>query len=212
MENVSAPKWLTKFFSPRTNFYNLLYVQAQKTLEGIEALSAWIEHGALEKCESVRQCEREADQLVLDLEEKLVNSFVTPFDREDIHDLSFRLDEVINCAKTTVREIEALEVKTIGEHSIRELAQTMVEGTRCLEASLKMMEKNLSDSYEQAVLARRCENRSNKIYGDNMKGLFALEDPKQIQKIKEVYNCLLSIAHQIDEVGVKIMHVIVKLR
>ncbi|MGH9548738.1 MAG: DUF47 domain-containing protein, partial [Terriglobales bacterium] len=113
-EKGRSGNWLGRLFEPRIDFYALLKHQADKTLEGMEALEEWIAKGAEERCQRVRDLENEADDLKMLIERSLVDAFVTPFDREDIYDLSIRLDEVINCAKSIVREMEALDVKFEG--------------------------------------------------------------------------------------------------
>jgi uncharacterized protein Yka (UPF0111/DUF47 family) len=209
--SADSPNWFFKIFSPKTNFYRLLERQARITLEGIEALKTWIEEGAQGRGQKVRDFEHEADDTVLDLQKRLVDSFITPFDREDIYDLSARLDEVINAAKTTVREMEALEIST-EDQFLMEMVTTLVEGTRCLAQSFSHLERDLNSASQEAELARKAENRVSKIYRRAMRHLFSLDDFKTIQKTKEVYRCLVSIAARIDYVAVKLVHVIIKMR
>ncbi len=212
VDNAKAPNWLTKIFPPQNNFYELLISQSSKTLEGVEALKVWIDSGAQGRCETVRTFEHEADDIVKDIEKKLTDTFITPFDREDIYDLSRNLDEVINGAKSTCREIEALQINVASDNFLKELAATLVEGARCLLATFEYLERDLPKAAEQAELARRSENRTSKIYRQAVRTLFAGDDLKLIAKTKEIYNSLLSIAQRIDIVGVKLEHVIVKLR
>ncbi len=111
-EGGIRPRWLWgRIFEPPTDFYALLDQHARKTLEGVEALKEWvISDNREERCQRVRDLENEADVLKMELGRKLDESFVTPFDREDIFDLSNRMDEVINSAKSATREIEAYEI------------------------------------------------------------------------------------------------------
>src|SRR5262249_11152366 len=150
--SADSPNWFFKLFSPKTNFYRLLDKQASITLAGIEALKTWIEEGAPGRGQKVRDYEHEADDTVLDLQKRLVDSFITPFDREDIYDLSARLDEVINAAKTTVREIEALEIST-EDQFLLEMVATLSEGTRCLAQSFSHLERDLDSASQEAELA-----------------------------------------------------------
>jgi len=212
VNNARTPNWFTKIFRPPNNFYELLIRQSSKTLEGVEALRDWVESGAQGRCETVRRLEHEADDIVADLEKKLIDTFITPFDREDIYDLSRNLDEVINGAKSAVREIEALQVPVSDDQFLKEIVATLVEGARCLRSTFEYLERDLPNAAEQAVLARRSENRTSKIYRQAVRTLFAGDDMKLISKTKEIYNSLLSIAQRIDIVGVKLEHVIVKLR
>jgi predicted phosphate transport protein (TIGR00153 family) len=203
--------WYTKFFSPKTDFYALLRMQSQKTLEGMGALSIWINEKSQAYCDQVIECEHQADQLVLDLDKKLVDSFITPFDREDIYDLSIRLDEVINAAKATVREVEALDI-SVDDYFAREMLLVLLEGTRCLNQSFIALNRNLNESAQQATFARKAENRASKLYRTAMRALFENDDFKKIEKTKELYKSLMLIAQRLDEVAAKLLHVIVKIR
>lgn len=199
-----------RVFEPPIDFYALLAAQAAKTLEGMEALNAWLDDGAEERCQLVRDLEKQADELKLDLERKLVQSFVTPFDREEIYDLSGRLDEVINAAKAVVREIEALEVDP-DDSFLRPMAEVLVEGARCLQLAFAALKHNPREASDQAVLARKSENRFGKIYRQAMRQLFTVDDFKKILKTREVYRYMLQGAERIDVVGEKLLHVIVKI-
>jgi hypothetical protein len=204
--------WLGKLFDPKpkVDFYALLVTQAEITLKGIEALEAWLATGAYERCQSVRDREHQADEQKMLLQKKLVDSFVTPFDREDIYDLSVRLDEVINAAKTSAREIEALNYCPRDE-TLDEMARTLSEGTRCLYNSFYNLNRNLTEAANQALMARKCENRFAKVYRSGMRELFELNDFKTILRTVEVYHTMDRMAACIDVVAEKLSHVIVKI-
>lgn len=202
--------WFGNIFEPMVDFYALLNHQANKTLEGMEALSDWLKEGGDERCQKVRTLEREADVLKIDLEQKLVECFVTPFDREDIFELSVSLDEVINAAKGVVREIEAFEVSPEGT-ALREMGELLVEGTHALQLSIFSLKKNLREAAEQALLARKAENRFTKVYRNAMRDLLKIDDFKVVMRTKEVYKAMLIGAERIDTVGEKLLHTIVKM-
>ncbi|MBS2001588.1 MAG: DUF47 family protein [Cyanobacteria bacterium SZAS LIN-5] len=207
--SVDKSSWFARVFEPKTDFFALLNIQSATTLDGIIALEQWINEGTFDRCQKVRDLENDADEHKLELERKLVESFVTPFDREDIHDLSVKLDEVINGAKATVREMEALDFKS-SDPFLKEMAATLVEGTRCLNQAFNHLQNNAAEASNQASLARKSEKRFAKIYRQAMKNLFTLDDFKTLLKTREVYICMVSCATKIDIVGEKLLHVIVK--
>jgi len=210
-ENQPRKFWLGTVFEPRTDFYELLKQQAAKTLEGMEALDAWVEAGGGEELgQRVRDLEKEADELKLSVGLKLVESFVTPIDREDIYDLSARMDEIINAAKATVREVEALEVPTDNKQ-MREMSEVLKEGSRCLYQAFASLKHDKVEASSQAALARKSENRFTKLYRQAMRLLFSQEDMKMILRTTEVYKQMLAAAEKIDAVAEKLMHVIVKI-
>lgn len=179
-------------------------------MEGIEALADWLDSGEEEKFQRVRELEREADEIKLDLMNKLDETFVTPFDREDIYDLCLLMDEIINQAKATVREVEILEVSA-NNAFLRELAQLLVEGTHCIKLSFINLKTNGKEASNQAFLARKCENRFTKVYRQALRQLYSLDDLKTILKTREVYRCMSHAANAMDVVGEKLLHVIVKI-
>ncbi len=201
---------LSHFFEPRVNFYALLLAQADTTLRGVEALESWLSTGAYERCQRVRDLERQADEQKAALHLKLAESFVTPFDREDIYDLSVRLDEVINSAKDSAREVEALNYCP-RDSTLSEMARTLVEGTRCLHNSFRNLDGNFSEASAQASLARKSETRFEKMYRNAMRELFEVNDFKTILRTLEVYRTMMHTATCIDTVAEKLRHVIVKI-
>lgn len=205
--------WFSKLFEPRIDFFALLRAHSAKTLEGMEALEQWIAAGAGERCQRVRDLEGEADQLKLEIEKKLVDAFVTPFDREDIYDLALRLDEVINGGKGIVREMEALDIRGAGPvfDDFIEMSGTLVEGTRSLHSAFSALNANLTESSEHAAMARKSENRFAKLYRVAMRELFEYDDFKFILKTREVYRAMQLTSERIDIVGEKLLHAIVKM-
>lgn len=201
---------LSRFFEPRIDFYALLLGQADTTLKGIEALESWLSNGASERCQAVRDFEHYADLQKAALQTKLSQAFVTPFDREDIYDLSVRLDEVLNSAKNSAREVEALNYCP-RDGSLLEMARNLVEGTRCLHNSVRNLNVNLVEASAQANLARKSENRFEKVYRNAMRELFELNDFKTILRTLEVYRTMVQTATRIDMVAEKLHHVIVKI-
>lgn len=203
--------WFSGVFEPTVDFYDLLNKQAEKTLEGMEALAVWLRmENPDERCQAVRDLEREADEMKMNVEKQLVSSFVTPFDREDIYELSASLDEVINAAKNVVREMEALNVTADGT-KLAEMAELLVEGTKHLRDGIAALRKNLRGAADNALLARKTDTRLGKAYRTAVRELLELDDFKTIFRHKEVYKVMLAGAERIDKVGENLLHAIVKM-
>lgn len=211
MSEKVKSSWFSRLIGPENDFYGMLTEQAKITLEGVEALETWINSGTLDRCQTVRDLEHKADLHKLRLEKMLVESLITPIDREDIYDLSHRLDEVINCAKRTVREMEALQVNAEGT-ALSKMANCIVEGSRCLLVSFTNLNADLSEAASQASLARKTDNKLDKLYRKAMPELFELDDVKRIMKTSEVYRAMITSGQKIEHVGEKLSHVIVKMR
>ena len=97
LQGENQPVGLRNLFRPRQNrFLQLLIKQAEKTLEGMDALEAYMEHASDEHADAVRKAEKEADELRRILIDDLNRTFVTPLDREDIFALSRTIDDVMD--------------------------------------------------------------------------------------------------------------------
>ena len=210
-KKAQALHWFSGVFEPTVDFYDLLNKHAAKTLQGMQALAAWLkEDSPDERGQVVRDLEREADEMKMNIERQLVSSFVTPFDREDIYELSSSLDEVINTAKALVREMEALNVSA-NNTRLAEMADILVEGSTCITAAVFALRKNLREAADQALLARKTDTRLAKIYRLAVRELLELDDFKTIFRQKEVYKVMLTAAERIDKVGENLLHAIVKM-
>jgi predicted phosphate transport protein (TIGR00153 family) len=203
-------QWFSGIFEPTVDFFELLNVQADKTLEGVQALAKWLKEDGTDRCQIVRDLEKEADEMKLDLEKKLVRSFVTPFDREDIYELSTTMDEVINAAKNVCREMEAFQVAPQGTR-LQEMAEMLVEGTTCLNTSIHALRTDLRLAADQALQTRKTDTRTAKVYRAAIQELLETDDFKRIFKVKEVYKVLMEGAERIDRVGETLLHAIVKM-
>jgi uncharacterized protein Yka (UPF0111/DUF47 family) len=202
--------WLSHLFKPKVDFYLLLQQQAETTLSGMIALEHYMMNGEKEHSQKVRELEKFADGQKLALERKLNDSFVTPFDREDIYDVSVFMDEIINSAKATVRETEAMQLVP-SDSQYKEMAGTLVEGTRAIHGCIHQLHLNLPEAASYAQLARKSENRFNKSYRDAMAHLYEQDDLKVILKTTEVLRSMMNGATRIDRLGEKLLHVIVKM-
>lgn len=199
-----------RFFEHRTEFFDMLVEQSRTTLQGMEALETWITTGVAGRCQLVRDLEHKADDQKFALEKHLADTLITPLDREDIYDLSANLDEVINAAKQTAREIEAFGTRR-DDPALAEMANTLVVGAKHLLQAFEQLDKDIKEASKHASLARKADSKCEKVYRRAMKELFELEDTKTIMRTVEVYKTLMAGGNRIDTVGEKLLHVIIKI-
>src|SRR5512143_3940566 len=112
---TTTPFWkklsLREAFKRKPNrFIDLLSQQAQLTEEGMNALVAYFDKPNKRRADVVDKTETAADEVRRILIDELNRTFVTPFDREDIHALSRAIDDMLDYGYTTVVEMSILEV------------------------------------------------------------------------------------------------------
>ncbi|HMP54486.1 MAG TPA: DUF47 family protein [Candidatus Melainabacteria bacterium] len=200
-----------QFFKEKVDFYALLTEQGETTLAGMVALKDWIEAGAEGRCQTVRDYEHKADEQKLDLLEKITATLVTPLDREDIYDLSDRLDGVINGAKATARQIEALGY-TPREETLSNMAAVLVSGTDDIVKAIKSLESDLKTASDIAYKLKKKERKLETLYREGMHELIQGEDYKHIIRSMDVYRTMLDTAQKIELVGKTILHMLIKIR
>ena len=104
------------------------------------ALVAYFEKPNKRRAEAVDKIEGQADEIRRILIDELNRTFVTPFDREDIHALSRAIDDMLDYAYTTVVEMDILDVSptehmheigTLLQKSAYEIIPASPKGTPC---------------------------------------------------------------------------------
>ena len=92
------PGLLQRFLPREEGFFDLFTKQAVNINAGANALLKMLSHytGVPEQVQIVKAFEHEGDEITHAIFTKLNQTFITPFDREDIHELCSRLDDVID--------------------------------------------------------------------------------------------------------------------
>ena len=196
------------FSGNESRFFDLLTLQSAKTLEGLEALWNFAESGTKEKANTVRNIEREADELRRILIEELDKTFITPLDREDIYSLSRAIDDVVDYANTTVDEMEIYEVK--GDEHIKEMVNILRKAAREINDAVKILKSYPKIASEHAVKAKAYENTMEKAYHVALANLFKGSDTIFMLKMREIYRHLSNAADRGDEAANIISSIVMK--
>ena len=89
---------------------------------------------------AIKTIEHEADVITHDVIVRINRSFITPFDREDIHELASRLDDVVDLIDGTARRAVMFRITTVREPA-RQLAAVIVRAADSLEAAVVAIKK-----------------------------------------------------------------------
>jgi hypothetical protein len=189
------------------DFFDLLLDQAEKTNAGCHALVKFLEGEGTP--EEISRLEREADDIRRILIDELHQTFITPIDREDIFALSRAIDDVIDHAKNTVKEMEIFGVES-NEH-LCQMAELLQKGAEQLVGAMRHLKKNPNVAVEYAVRAKRIENRMNDSYLAALKQLFSGHDPRVMFSLREIYRHFNRSADRVDEAANIISNVVVKM-
>jgi hypothetical protein len=189
------------------DFYALLLDQAEKTHAGCQALQKFLEGEG--DPEEISRLEREADDIRRILIDELNQTFITPIDREDIFALSRAIDDVIDHAKNTAKEMEIFEVES--NEPLCLMAELLQKGAEQLVGAMRHLKKNPNVAVEYAVRAKRIENRMNDRYMAALKQLFSEHDLRLMFSLREIYRHFNRSADRVDEAANIISNVVVKM-
>lgn len=204
---------LKEFFKPKQDrFLALLIQQSEKTLEGLNALEAYMKRRSDKQAARVTQAEQEADEIRRILIDDLNRTFVTPLDREDIFALSRAVDDIMDYAYTAVEEMEVLNVEP--NDAARRLVALLREAAAEIHMAMQRLKENPSVASEHATRAKALENRVERVYREALAELFAgAGDSRhviEILKLRELYRHLSNCADRGDEAANIIHDIIVK--
>ncbi len=167
-------RWLGKVFPRMPDFYGLINEQCDLVVETMDSFVQFMEGGNPEHGLRVRELEHDGDDLKARNVDLLNRAFSTPIDREDIYRAIMALDDIVNYAKTTVREMELLSVEP--DAYTLEMAVLLGEGARALQRGFAKLAKSPAAADVDANAARKTERNTEKVYRRALAELF---DPER---------------------------------
>ncbi len=204
-----APKE-TRFFPLLKQLSEVLFQSSAIFLEGLDYSTA---EERMNYYRRVKEMEREGDRLTSKILDELSKTFITPIDREDIHDLASHLDDVIDGINSCAKRIAIYNPHPISE-SGKELGKLINEAASYIRKSMDELEDFRSNS---SVLRKYCyslhdiENKADDVYELFVKKLFEIEkDPVEIMKIKEIMHEMEQTTDSAEYVGKILKTIIVK--
>jgi hypothetical protein len=154
---------LTERIAPRVpDFHGMLAAQCAVVVEALDALVEFTASTAPEHGARVRDLEKEGDRRRAVTLSTLARAFATPIDRGSIHLAATAIDDVLNYAKTTVREIEILEVPA--DAWMRELALELRSGGVALRDGFARLRSDPAAAMSAAQAVHKAERNAEKIY------------------------------------------------
>lgn len=157
----------------------------------------------------ISDLERQADQINREVYEKLRKTFITPFDPEDIHLLSSKLEDAIDGTEEAAQRIVAYMPKHTSP-GMASLCKLLLEVTDELEKALEAL-KTGGDVQPHCERIRVLEEDADRAMQAGLIDLFTREkDPIEVIKAKDVIDLLESTIDLCDDVGDILANVVVK--
>jgi uncharacterized protein len=136
-----------------------------------------------ESARRIKDLEHECDEITHGLVRRLNQTFITPFDREDIYDLATKLDDVIDNIDTTADRMSAYKLTTPPPEMIR-MADVLVRQTLVLKEAVSNLRKS-DHILEKCIEIHSLENEGDRVFHEGLARLFSSKDIDAIALIKE---------------------------
>ena len=206
------PGFLQRLMPRDGDFFVLFRKQAENVVQGAQAFVSLLEHytGVPEQVQRVKALEHAGDEITHQIFRKLNQTFITPFDREDMYQLGSTLDDVIDLIDAAASRFVLYRVSGVRSGTI-ELAQVLAAATVELKTAIHSMEKTQDRALLHVIEINRLENESDRICRTLIAQLFEEEkDPVQIIKWKEIFEVIETAVDKCEDVSNVIESVILK--
>lgn len=194
-----------RFLPRETSFFDFFEQHARLTIEGTKELLSLVTTGANipTKCRRISDIEHETDTITHRCVEALHRTFITPIDRDSIHRLITRMDDVMDFVEAAAERIDLYEV-TVMTPDVRDLADVLHRAAVQVEAAMRGL-RSMKEPQEMLKLCidiNRLENEADAILRRSVARLFKEEkDPILVIKWKEIYENLENATDRCEDVA-----------
>jgi predicted phosphate transport protein (TIGR00153 family) len=196
---------LARLMPREGRFFDLFTAHAERIIEGSRELAAML--GSFSDLDAHAQridgAERAADKITHECITLLHKSFITPFDREQIHALITAMDDILDLIQDVAESVALYDLRTITPEAkqLAEICQLCCERVRTVVGLLTNVKRS------EAILKcceeiDRLESDADRVLRAALSKLFRDEnDLKQVMKLRVIYELLESITDRCEDVA-----------
>ena len=172
-------------------FYRLFSEYASKIVKAGEAFYDLVQNydNVEDKVSKIKVLETECDMEAHKILKALNGSFVTPFDREDIYDVTKQMDDIVDSIEEVANRFIVFDVHALKPEALT-MAELVLQSIRELEVLFKHLSEIKKNQVvrEQIIEVNRLENEGDLIYRKALTKLFREEkDPVELIKWKHLF-------------------------
>jgi predicted phosphate transport protein (TIGR00153 family) len=208
-----------KIFVPKDHSFFPLFehdaqnlVKATELLKELMASTETVEHERLYK--EIRDVEHIGDEITNKTYEQLNKSFITPFDREDIHELTAHIDDVVDSINGIARRICLYKPKKMMP-IYKEMSEMIWEGAKEIEAAIHCLKDPVSNKkkiMQACYKVKEIEHRADEYYFVGVSELFEKEeDPKELLKNNKILEILERCVDEEEDVTDTLKAILIKM-
>jgi len=186
-------------------FFDLFNAHAERIVQGSRELAAML--GSFSELDAHAQridaAERAADKITHETISLLHKTFITPFDRDQIHQLITRMDDILDLIQDVAESVALYDLRSVTPEA-RQLAEICQLSCDRVRTTVSL----LTDTKRSEAILRHCqeidrlESDADRVMRSAISKLFREEsDLKQLMKLRTIYDLLESITDRCEDVA-----------
>ncbi|MBS0181041.1 MAG: DUF47 domain-containing protein [Nitrospira sp.] len=193
-------------------FFEMFKQAAHNVIEGSRLLKELMEDytNAQQKIERIREVEHIGDGITHDIALRLNQTFLTPLDREDIHDLASALDDILDAVEAVAERFATYKITQPTDSAIR-LADILYRASVAVGRGVDHIAMSHEEVKEYSVQVNSLENEADRVSRDAISELFEKEtNPIAVIKWKEIYETFEEGTDRCEDVANVIERIVLK--
>jgi predicted phosphate transport protein (TIGR00153 family) len=205
---------ILKFFLNRCNFFDLLEEQVGHAVEAACFFREVTAQGRVteEMRNRMAQIEHQGDDAAHTIIQQLNKTFLTPFDRQDVHALALEMDDITDMIHNIVSRLRVYDITGVDQNLV-EFATVIEQAVRAVARAIGGLRhsRNARIVFDACVEVNRLENVGDVMRDRVLTELFATaKDPITVIKWKDIYqdaetvlDVCEDVVHVVDSIMVK---------
>ncbi|KQN75325.1 MULTISPECIES: DUF47 domain-containing protein [Duganella] len=195
-------------------FFDLFNQHADLCVKGAkEMLGLMSNFDDLEnRVHAIESIEKQADKITYQTVDLLHKTFITPIDRDDIHKLITRQDDILDLLEDAAQTVSLYDLHSVTPEAQR-LAELVLACTEKVQAAVALLH-NMDNSREIVAICEeidRLESDADHVMRAAMSKLFRDEpDVRNLIKMKAIYEILETVTDRCEDVANIIEGIIVE--
>jgi predicted phosphate transport protein (TIGR00153 family) len=195
-------------------FFELFNAHAEQVVLAARELNSFMTSGEdfERRAYEIESIEKRGDHLARATMDLLHRSFITPLDREDIHRLISRLDDILDLIEETAQSICVYHIAAITPECLR-LSEICVACAEKVQQAVGML-SNMSNAQAIFIVCQdidRLESEADHVMRAAMAHLFRQEsDGKRIMAMRSIYEELESVTDRCEDVANIVQGIVLK--
>lgn len=193
-------------------FFDLFKQAAHNVIEGSRLLKELMEDytNVPQKIERIKEVEHIGDGITHDIALRLNQTFLTPLDREDIHDLASALDDILDAVEAVADRFAIYKIAHPTESAIR-LGDILYRAAVAVGRGVDHIAMSHEEVKEFTVQVNSLENEADRVSRDVISELFEKEtNPIAVIKWKEIYETFEEGTDRCEDVANVIERIVLK--